>query len=154
MRFLKKERSGWWDPQLGFNSLLQPTILKHSELQVIVKKSGDVSQVWSKEDADRMWNEGEVLLGSKSLSTLNLCCFAGTPPYWRPRQPDFEETWKERGSGKVFDLIWWRLLKRPTSHHQDHQVPPTCSRGRLLYDLQPGTGRDHWHPPTLQEISF
>ena len=32
-------------------------------LQVIVKKSGDVSQVWSKADADKMWNEGEVLLG-------------------------------------------------------------------------------------------
>ena len=41
---------------------LPPTISTNSDLQVLVKKLGGVSQVWSKEEADRMWNKGEVLL--------------------------------------------------------------------------------------------
>ena len=136
-----------------FNSLL-PTICTHSDLQVIVKRSGDVSQVWSKEDADSMWTEGEVLCGLQSLSTFNTSSYVGTPPHRRPTQPDFEETWEEGGSGEVFDEDFsddhWSL----TNHHHDHQVPPSCSPGGLLYDLQPGRGRHHRYPPTLQEINF
>ena len=34
-------------------------------LQVVVKKSGDVSQVWRKKDAESMWSKGEVLCASQ-----------------------------------------------------------------------------------------
>ena len=60
-----------------------------------------MSQVWTKADADRMWNEGEVLLGFQSLSTFNSSSSTGTPLDRRPAQSDFEETWEKGGSGEV-----------------------------------------------------
>ena len=33
------------------------------------------------------------------------------------------------------------------------KVSPSCSGGRLLYGLQPGTGRHQRYPPSLQEMS-
>ena len=78
-----------------------------------------MSQVWSKADADKMWNEGEVLLGSQSLSMFNSSSSTGTPPYRRPAQPDFEETWEEGGSGEVFNLM---KIFEMTNHNHDHQA--------------------------------
>ena len=30
-------------------------------MQVVVRKSGDVTEIWRRADADSKWNEGEVL---------------------------------------------------------------------------------------------
>ena len=30
-------------------------------MQVVVRKSGDVTEIWRRTDADSKWNEGEVL---------------------------------------------------------------------------------------------
>ena len=69
-----------------------------------------MSQVWSKADADKMWNEGEVLLG---FPTFNLSSSTGTPPYRRPAQPDIEETWEKGGSGEVMKTF------ETTKHHHE-----------------------------------
>ena len=53
-------------------------------MQVVVRKSGDVTEIWRRADADSKWNEGEVLPDSLSLSLHNSSPSPGTPPYRRP----------------------------------------------------------------------
>ena len=126
---------------------LPTTISTHSDLQVLVKKLGAVSQVWSKEEADRMWNKGEVL-----LSFCNLCLRSTHFLLQGLLLVDVLHNEILRRRGKKEDQERYLMKTFQTAnHHYDCQVPSNCSRARLLHDLQPGTGRHHRHPPTLQE---
>ena len=45
-------------------------------MQVVVEKSGDVTEIWRRADADSKWNEGEVLPASLFAVFAQLSSFS------------------------------------------------------------------------------
>ena len=103
------------------SSLMDLTICAHSlhsesefpTFRSLLKNLEMCHKFGAKQTLTRCGMKERWFVVSQSLSTFNSSSSTGTPPYRRPTQPDFQETWEKGGSGEVMKTF------ETTKHHHE-----------------------------------